>query len=90
MFPELLSDLINKIPSDVEINQIRKLIDEKRLGSKIIIQTALETAQLNLQWSKQNVPTIQSFLKSKKSAASHPTTISCLILLSSIFIAFYQ
>lgn len=88
--PDLLSSLLDKLTTDVEINRIRKFIDEKKLKSKIAVKTAMETAQLNLQWSNRNIPAIKSFLQSKKSGASHQATISCLVLLSSILIAFYQ
>lgn len=89
-FPQLLTNVLNKITSDSELKRIQKIIADKRLESKVSVKTALEAAQLNIQWSNRNIPAVKSFLTVKKSGAPHQATISFLILCSSVFIAFYQ
>lgn len=85
----ILPHLLDGITTDDEYKRFEKFVIEKKWESETMVKNALETAKLNLQWSNRHIPTIKRFIQGKKSGTTSQATISCLVFLISIFIAFY-
>lgn len=71
--PTILSQLVSRATTTQQIDRIQKFADENQLNEDMSLKLALKGAELNLNWSERNVPTIKDFIKSKNISGTTQT-----------------
>lgn len=88
--PTILSTCVARLTTADQIDKVQKFINENKLESNEKLKKAVKSAQSNLKWAERNVPIIKDYLQKVANPNSASTnTISCVILLSGIFISIF-